>query len=176
MAQYSNRSCLHASTCSSLSIATSMAELMSSEGSTSTFLRIQTGVVLKHPRQIWEQSSAYQSLTDSITHEFSVERQILSVLGEHPRIVKSAYPSSITNMPSITHTYNTAKILRMARRRTLLPTGPTPRRSQPRRPAALHRPKQQHHLPPSPPKMESPTPRSPRLHPRSGRNPLGLTS
>jgi hypothetical protein len=40
---------------------------------------------------IWKESSAYQRLTDDIAHSFAVERQILDMLGEHPRIVKSVF-------------------------------------------------------------------------------------
>ncbi|CAH0023476.1 unnamed protein product [Clonostachys rhizophaga] len=56
-------------------------------GSTSRFYRLD-GVILKCPVEIWKESSAYQRLTDDIAHSFAVERQILDMLGEHPRIVK----------------------------------------------------------------------------------------
>lgn len=58
-------------------------------GSTSEFYRIREGVVLKSPARVWEQSSAYQKLTDTIAENFLIERQILEALGDHPRIVRS---------------------------------------------------------------------------------------
>lgn len=59
------------------------------QGSTSEFYRIQEGVVLKSPAKVWEQSSAYQQLTNTIARNFLIERQILEALGDHPRIVRS---------------------------------------------------------------------------------------
>ncbi|KAB5511443.1 hypothetical protein GE09DRAFT_1180164 [Coniochaeta sp. 2T2.1] len=58
-------------------------------GSTSRFCRVRQGVLLKYPVEVWRESSAYQKLTDEIANNFSVERQILDLLGEHPRIVSS---------------------------------------------------------------------------------------
>ncbi|KAB5569906.1 kinase-like domain-containing protein, partial [Coniochaeta sp. 2T2.1] len=46
-------------------------------GSTSRFYRVRQGVLLKYPIE----------LTDEIANNFSVERRILEILGEHPRIV-----------------------------------------------------------------------------------------
>lgn len=60
------------------------------EGSTSQFVRVQKGEVLKYPRQIWEKSKLYDTLTKDIDISFSVERQILERLEYHPRIVKWA--------------------------------------------------------------------------------------
>ncbi|KAI0810001.1 kinase-like domain-containing protein [Xylaria sp. FL0064] len=58
------------------------------QGSTSRFCHIKPGVILKYPVEVWKESGAYQKLTDEITNNFLVERQILDLLGEHPRIVK----------------------------------------------------------------------------------------
>ncbi|KAM4063813.1 kinase [Hirsutella rhossiliensis] len=58
------------------------------EGSTSEFIRVQNGEVLKYPRQIWKESRLYDTLTRDIETSFSVECQILEHLGHHPRIVK----------------------------------------------------------------------------------------
>lgn len=57
-------------------------------GSTSIFRQLRQGVILKQPRPVWKESSAYQSLTKEIAREFTVERGILGLLGEHPRIVR----------------------------------------------------------------------------------------
>ncbi|KJZ69956.1 hypothetical protein HIM_10648 [Hirsutella minnesotensis 3608] len=57
------------------------------DGSTSLFLRVQRGVLLKYPRQIRRESSSYKLLTDKIANNFLVERHILDLLGRHPRIV-----------------------------------------------------------------------------------------
>lgn len=59
-------------------------------GSTSVIGRLKPGVVLKSPRYSWWSSpaaEAYDSVKH-IRHSFSVEEQILGVLGEHPRIIK----------------------------------------------------------------------------------------
>lgn len=47
-------------------------------GSTATIFRLRPGVILTTPRQV----------TKRIANNFLVERQILSALGEHPRIMK----------------------------------------------------------------------------------------
>ncbi|RCI07881.1 hypothetical protein L249_5877 [Ophiocordyceps polyrhachis-furcata BCC 54312] len=57
------------------------------DGSTSLFLRVQRGVLLKYPRQIRKESSSYKLLTDKFANNFLVERHILDLLGRHPRIV-----------------------------------------------------------------------------------------
>lgn len=59
-------------------------------GSTSVIGRLKAGVVLKSPRYSWWSSpaaEAYDSVKH-IRHSFSVEEQILGILGEHPRIIK----------------------------------------------------------------------------------------
>jgi hypothetical protein len=75
-----------------------MAALEIFQGSTSRFCRIEPGVILKYPIEVWKESCAYQKLTDEITNNFSVERQILDLLGEHPRIVKFVYPISVIDL------------------------------------------------------------------------------
>lgn len=67
------------------------------QGSTSRFCQIEPGVILKYPVEVWKESCAYRKLTDEITNNFSVERRILDLLGEHPRIVKFVYPISETD-------------------------------------------------------------------------------
>ncbi|SPO05428.1 uncharacterized protein DNG_08115 [Cephalotrichum gorgonifer] len=57
-------------------------------GLTSVFRRLRQGEILKCPRSIWKESSAYESMTRTVAHEFSVERGILELLGEHPGIVR----------------------------------------------------------------------------------------
>ena len=57
-------------------------------GSTSIFRQLRQGVILKYPRPVWKESSAYHRLTREFAHEFTVERGILGLLGEHPRIVR----------------------------------------------------------------------------------------
>ena len=64
-----------------------MAVGLDSGGSTSEFRNMREGVVLKYPRRIWKESSAYASLTKQIAHRFSDEHGILDHLGEHPRVV-----------------------------------------------------------------------------------------
>ncbi|KAI1506119.1 kinase-like domain-containing protein [Biscogniauxia marginata] len=64
-----------------------MANPESFRGSTSRFLRVRPGVLLKYPAQIRKESKLYEQLTAKIANNFAVERQILGILGEHPRIV-----------------------------------------------------------------------------------------
>lgn len=71
--------------------------LKSFQGSTSLFCQTEPGVILKYPVEVWNGSSTYQKLTDEITNNFSVEQQILDLLGEHPRIVKFVYVISSTD-------------------------------------------------------------------------------
>ena len=65
-----------------------MAALQSLQGSTSRFLGVRTGVVLKCPVEIWTGSTAYKALTEKIANNFLVEQRVLDILGQHPRIVK----------------------------------------------------------------------------------------
>lgn len=65
-----------------------MTPLESIRGPTSRFSRVEPGVILKYPVEVWRESSAYERLTNEIANNFSVERQIFDKLGEHPRIVK----------------------------------------------------------------------------------------
>jgi hypothetical protein len=64
-------------------------------GASSTFFREGTGVVLKLPRHVWHESQHREQLVQRFEKEFFVERTILERLGEHPRIVKSAYLKSV---------------------------------------------------------------------------------
>ncbi len=61
-------------------------------GSTSMIGRLRAGIVLKSPRYSWwdlqKTSSDDQAHVARIRHHFSVEQQILEILGEHPRIIK----------------------------------------------------------------------------------------
>lgn len=84
----------HAITCSDL-----MIPLQSFRGSTSRFYRVDGGI-LKCPVEVWKESRAYEKLTDEIANSFAVERQILDMLGNHPRIVKSI-PQSPVRISSI---------------------------------------------------------------------------
>ncbi|KAF5017626.1 hypothetical protein F66182_10426 [Fusarium sp. NRRL 66182] len=61
--------------------------LQSFRGSTSRFYRVDGGI-LKCPVEVWKESRAFEKLTDDIANSFAVERQILDMLGDHPRIVK----------------------------------------------------------------------------------------
>jgi len=54
-----------------------MALIKCTSGSTAVVFRLQRGVVLKSPKEKFE-----------VEHNFTVERQILKILGEHPRIIK----------------------------------------------------------------------------------------
>lgn len=65
-----------------------MVVLESLQSSTSRFSRVQPGVILKYPVEVWKESRAFQRLTDEIANSFSVERQIFNKLGVHPRIVR----------------------------------------------------------------------------------------
>lgn len=56
-------------------------------GSTSKFLQVQLGVILKYPVTC-SQSSVCQTRANKIVKNFDVERQILEALGEHLRIVR----------------------------------------------------------------------------------------
>jgi hypothetical protein len=56
-------------------------------GSTSKFLQVQPGVILKYPITR-SRSSMCQRRADEIIKKFDVERQILEALGAHPRIVR----------------------------------------------------------------------------------------
>ncbi|KAK2752496.1 hypothetical protein FQN54_008089 [Arachnomyces sp. PD_36] len=64
-------------------------------GSTSVITRIKPGIVLKSPRYSWWHSPTAEShdSVKHIKHSFSVEEQILGILGEHPRIIKFLGPS-----------------------------------------------------------------------------------
>jgi hypothetical protein len=54
-----------------------MALTKCTSGSTAVVFRLRRGVVLKSPKEKFE-----------VEHNFAVERQILEILGEHPRIIK----------------------------------------------------------------------------------------
>jgi hypothetical protein len=56
-------------------------------GSTSCFYRLEEGVLLKYPVQIRGEGSSRNIFIEKIGNNFSVERQILNLLGQHPRIV-----------------------------------------------------------------------------------------
>lgn len=64
-----------------------MADPESWLGSTSKFLQVRPGVILKYP-VTFSQSCLCQTRSDEIAKNFDVERQILEALGEHPRIVR----------------------------------------------------------------------------------------
>lgn len=66
-------------------------------GSTAKIIRVRPGVILKSPRQVCKGGSSYQAMIKKIANNFLVERQILSALGEHPRIVKFVFPYSVTS-------------------------------------------------------------------------------
>jgi hypothetical protein len=56
-------------------------------GSTSLIFPVRPGVIVKHPAEVWKESSAYTRLTQKIANSL-VERKILEALGAHPSIVK----------------------------------------------------------------------------------------
>jgi hypothetical protein len=55
-------------------------------GSTSIFFRAKQGIVLKAPAKILEDQVVRER--PSVARHYSVERQILDRLGEHPRVVR----------------------------------------------------------------------------------------
>jgi hypothetical protein len=60
-------------------------------GSTSLIGRLRLGIVLKSPHYSWWHSptaAIYDSSVKAMKNSFAVEEQILSILGEHPRIIK----------------------------------------------------------------------------------------
>jgi hypothetical protein len=59
-------------------------------GSTCVIRRLREGVILKSPRwRWWEPSDTIASASIKIVkRSFSVEQQILEILGEHPRIIR----------------------------------------------------------------------------------------
>ncbi|KAI1652468.1 kinase-like domain-containing protein [Daldinia decipiens] len=66
-----------------------------SAGSTSVLIRVQPGVVLKHPGD-----SINEDFVASIARHFVVEAQILEILGDHPRIVKYLGRQDKPELPS----------------------------------------------------------------------------
>lgn len=66
-------------------------EELSYHGASSIFFREAPGVVIKLPRRVWCESQHREQLVQRFQKEFFVERTILERLGEHPRIVKSAF-------------------------------------------------------------------------------------
>ncbi|KAK5995962.1 Spindle assembly checkpoint kinase-like protein [Cladobotryum mycophilum] len=56
-------------------------------GSTSMFCRVKPGVLLQYPMPLCNASTGPNELTERFAHKFLVERQILPLLGSHPRIV-----------------------------------------------------------------------------------------
>lgn len=59
-------------------------------GSTSTIYRLRPGIVLKSPSPVW---NVFPDKAKDIALKFSVEKQILDRLGDHPRIVKFVHSS-----------------------------------------------------------------------------------
>lgn len=68
---------------------------MESVRSTSAIIYLRPGVVLKSPREIWKESTAYEKLREKIKREFLIEREIFQLLGSHPRIVKFVYTPNV---------------------------------------------------------------------------------
>jgi hypothetical protein len=66
------------------------------QGSTSMVARVKPGFVLKSPRYSWWHSEIAEThnFVRDIKHSFSVEEQILGILGKHPRIIRYECPSS----------------------------------------------------------------------------------
>ncbi|KAF1993259.1 kinase-like protein [Amniculicola lignicola CBS 123094] len=56
------------------------------QGSTSLIFSVRPGVIVKHPAEVWKESSAYTRLTQKIANNFLVEQKILEALGPHPSI------------------------------------------------------------------------------------------
>ncbi|KZF20457.1 kinase-like protein, partial [Xylona heveae TC161] len=61
-----------------------------SQGSTSLIAKISPGVVIKYPRYSWWHSEApgTQPMVKAMKDSFKVERQLLEILGSHPRIIR----------------------------------------------------------------------------------------
>ena len=56
-------------------------------GTTSDFYRHTQNVILKKPMKVWEGNPDRASLEKKNAEAIEIERQILQVLGKHPRIV-----------------------------------------------------------------------------------------
>ncbi|KAG8404893.1 hypothetical protein J3459_016700 [Metarhizium acridum] len=65
-------------------------------GSTALFFRLRPGIILKAPVKVGEDQIL--RLRDNVDHYFSIEKQILSRLGVHPRIVR--FLGSHTEFPT----------------------------------------------------------------------------